>query len=68
MKAVLYIEDLITTFVIAKTDFNFLNFICIARVIHSLCPEESGKADNFSFFYVLTKNDIFKFFFILFQS
>jgi len=50
MKAALHIEDLAATFVtIAKTDSNF---ICIARVIHSLCPGGgrggSGKGD-FSF-------------------
>jgi len=55
MKAALHI-DLVATFVmIAKTDSNFLNFICIARVIHLLCPGKSSKADSFSFFYVLTK-------------
>ena len=48
----LHIEDSITTFVtIAKIDSNFLNFICIARVIYSLSPEVSGKTDGFSFLY-----------------
>jgi len=59
MKAALHIEDLVITFVIiAKTDSNFLNFICIVRVIHSLCPGELGKTDDFSFFllYVLKQH------------
>jgi len=51
MKTALHIEDLVTSFVtITKIDSNFLNFICIVRVIHLLCPGESDKADGFSFF------------------
>ena len=48
MKAALHIKDLIATF--AKIDSNFLNFICITRVIYSLYPGGSGKANGFSFF------------------
>jgi len=48
MKAALHIEDLVITCVtIVKTDFNFLNFICIARDPFALLR---GKADGFSSF------------------
>ena len=51
MKTILYIEDLVTTFitfVTADIDFDFFNSILITRVTHPLCPG-LGKA-NFSFF------------------
>jgi len=52
MKAILCIEDLVTTFITfitADTDFAFFNSILITRVTHPLCPG-LGKANNFSFF------------------
>jgi len=53
MKAALHIEDLVAFVTIAKTDSNFFNFICIARVIHSTLPREVGQW--FLFSYVLIK-------------